>query len=329
MGPVSAHLEVLAGRPRPSDALLGGVLGEALSIAKQIDEMFFCLEEVMPLLRSLGESPPSGDPDPGPDLAQESREVGARAAELREGIERLVPQLDSGEVLAARLGLPCAILNREVIPLQRVAAAPLEHGATIDDVHYRLCVESSLPFAEFLRVGRQEASRRAHRVLAANPGLTKMATEFLDEARAIVARCQPKKRARYELVYRDRDHQLQHSRGHWILVRGPVARRSGQGRVYVGLPIRGKTREERLRAGPHPASTLAGLWTPRGVPARGGFCMGSGGQYRRLLSPRFSEAEAVVQWLDAGVILATGRSDFHRQWRRRAGRRSVARTSEL
>jgi hypothetical protein len=57
--------------------------------------------------------------------------------------------------------------------------------------------------------------------------------------------------------------------------------------------------------------------------------MGGGGQYRRLLSPRFSEAEAVVQWLDAGVILATGRSDFHRQWRRHAGRRSAARMRDL
>jgi hypothetical protein len=66
---------------------------------------------------------------------------------------------------------------------------------------------------------------------------------------------------------------------------------------------------------PRPSTTRDGLWTPQGEPAQGRFCMGSFEQYRRLLSSDyFSDAEATVQWLDAGVILATGRSAFHRQW---------------
>jgi hypothetical protein len=43
--------------------------------------------------------------------------------------------------------------------------------------------------------------------------------------------------------------------------------------------------------------------------------MGGSAQYARLCSNEFSDAEAVVEWLDAGVILATGRSDYHRTLR--------------
>ena len=58
-----------------------------------------------------------------------------------------------------------------------------------------------------------------------------------------------------------------------------------------------------------------GFWGPRGGPLRGGICMGSSQQYSGLSSKQFSDAEAVVEWLDAGVILVTGRSDFHRMLR--------------
>jgi len=328
MGSLARHLDALAGRPQPSDALLGGVLGEALGVAKQIGELFFCMGELLPLLRALDAAPASSAP--ALFLAAESLDLEARAAQLRGAMDVLLPPLDSADEFATRLGLPCAIINRDVVPLERVAEAmPAGDCATIGDVSYRLRPEESRPLAEIVRAGRREVGRRARRVLVADPRLTKMATEFLDDARAIVDRSEPKKRARYQLLYRDCDHQLQHSRGHWILVRGPVAKRDGDGSLYVGLTIRGRTREERLRAGPHPSPTLAGLWTPRGVPARGGLCMGGGGQYRRLLSKKFTEAEAVVQWLDAGVILATGRSDFHRHWRKHAARRTPAPAIEL
>jgi hypothetical protein len=330
MGPLSSHLEVLAGRPQPRDALLGGVLGEALGTARLIDELFFCTEELLPLLRTLGGTPVPRRSASARTRVPQSTELAARAANLREAVERLIPQLDAADDLAERLGLPCAVINRDVIPLERVdEATPPEDGATIEGVHYRLRPEESRPLSELLRASRLEVGHRARQLLTADPGLTKLAAGFLDDARAVVDRCQPKRRTRYQLVHRDPDHQLHHAQGHWILVRGPVARRFGSGSVYVGLPIRGTTREERLRMGPHPSPTLAGLWTPRGVPARGGLCMGGGGQYRRLLSTRFSEAEAVVQWLDAGVILATGRSDFHREWRKHGKKRAAARMRGL
>jgi hypothetical protein len=43
--------------------------------------------------------------------------------------------------------------------------------------------------------------------------------------------------------------------------------------------------------------------------------MGSRKQYWRLLSDQFTDAEAVVEWLDASVILLTGRSELHRHLR--------------
>jgi hypothetical protein len=45
-------------------------------------------------------------------------------------------------------------------------------------------------------------------------------------------------------------------------------------------------------------------------------CMGRPDQYRLLQSRRLTEAEAVIEWLDAGVVLATGRPELHRRWRR-------------
>jgi hypothetical protein len=43
--------------------------------------------------------------------------------------------------------------------------------------------------------------------------------------------------------------------------------------------------------------------------------MGDERQYQRLYTGDFTEAEAAVQWTDAGVILVTGRSLLHQAWR--------------
>ena len=44
-----------------------------------------------------------------------------------------------------------------------------------------------------------------------------------------------------------------------------------------------------------------------------------------LLSERLTDAEAIVFWLDAGVVLATGQSDFHRLWREQRAQSSQSR----
>ena len=74
----------------------------------------------------------------------------------------------------------------------------------------------------------------------------------------------------------------------------------------------GRTRRDWIAAPPRTSTAAGGFWGARGAPLRGGICMGGSQQYSRLLSKPFSHAEAVVEWLDAGVILATGRSDYHR-----------------
>jgi hypothetical protein len=210
-----------------------------------------------------------------------------------------------------------------VIPLERIASgAPSGSFVTIRGERYALRTGEKRPLRNLLMELRREELRRAERILSDKPELIRAAREFLGDAKSILDRCRPRDYGRYQVFHHDRDHELQHSRGSWILVRGPVARRTGKGSLFVGLRITGTTRAKRLSVAPRPSATREDLWTPRGEPAQGGLCMGSLDQYRRLLSSAyFTDAEATVQWLDAGVILATGRSAFHHQWRELAAGR--------
>ena len=145
--------------------------------------------------------------------------------------------------------------------------------------------------------------------------LTRTASQLLAEVKSILERCAPRDCGCYQLLYADREHQLQHSRGHWILIRGPLTRRKDRRTLFAGLRLTGRTRRDWLGVAPRPAVQPGEFWAPDGSPLQGGVCMGNPGQYSRLLSHQCTDAEAVVVWLDAGVILLTGRSELHRRLR--------------
>jgi hypothetical protein len=323
IGPLSEYVRAVAARPQSAGALQGGVLVEARRYAQQLGVLCFCVNDLMPLLRFLGQE----ESRRGEDLARISalayQELERRALELLCHLDQPLPPLESPDVVAAWVGAPCAIVSGTVIPLERVASGtPSGAFVMIRGDRYALRTEEKRPLRDLLVNVRREELRRAERILADQPELTRAAAEFLGDAKSLLDRCRPQDCGRYQLFHHDRYHQLQHSRGHWMLIRGPVATRTGKKSLFVGLPITGPTRANQLAVVPRPSATREGLWTPRGEPAQGRFCMGSFEQYRRLLSDAyFSEAEAVVQWLDAGVILATGRSAFHHQWRELAAGR--------
>jgi hypothetical protein len=324
IGPLSDHVRrLVAARPHPTGALLGGVLGEARRYAQQLKELSFCLNELMPFLRSLGKEETRSGEEPPRISAVEYQALERKALALLRHLDQPLPPLDGLDIMAAWGGVPCAIVSGDLIPLERVASgAPSGPFVTVRGARYALRTGGKRPLRDLLMDVRRAELRRAQRILSEKPELTRSATEFLGDAKSILDRCRLRVCGRYQLFHSDRHHELQHSRGFWMLVRGPVRRRTGEGSLFVGLWITGATRAKRLSVMPRPSGTREDLWTPRGEPAHGGFCMGSFDQYRRLLSSAyFTDAEATVQWLDAGAILATGRSAFHRQWRELAAGR--------
>jgi hypothetical protein len=331
IGPLSNYVRMLAARPQPAGALLGGVLGEARTHARQLGELRFCLNELLPLLQSYEDAGAHCGEDSPRISTPRFQRLEARARGLLRHLDRPIPALESPDVVLAWLGAPCAIVSGTVIPLERVTSGtPRGFAVTIGGDRYVLRTEDGRPLQGLLRDLRLETQRCAEQLLTAEPALVQMATDFLGDVESILAQCRPRDRGRYRLFHFDRDHQLQYSRGHWMLVRGPVERRTGEGSLFLGLAIKGSTRAERQSVVPRPSPTIEGLWTPQGEPARGRFCVGSAQQYRHLLSGvYFTDAEAAVQWLDAGVILTTGRSAFHQRWRKAAASRAGNRTRNI
>jgi hypothetical protein len=290
LGSLEAYVHTVLARPQPAGARLGGVYGEVRRCGQQLYALRFCLNELLPLLRSSGTASGRGANSPTPLSSTTFRGLEKQAAKLLRLLNRPPPPLESTEELAALLGTPCAVVGKEVIPL-----APA------------VCTS---PGTSFVYVAGERYIQ-----LKDQPELNQLATEFLAELKRILDRCGPRNCGPYEIFHRDADHQLQHCRGQWILVRGPVARRTEKGDIFVGLPLVGRTRHEWIAVPPRTSVAAGGFWGARGGALRGGLCMGGSAQYARLCCNEFSDAEAVVEWLDAGVILATGRSDYHRTLR--------------
>jgi len=307
------YLETLLVPTRASDAGFGGVIGEARSYAQNLHTLQLCVNELIPLLRSSGGGSGRCDGGSSPLPAAAFGRLESQAMALMRHLGRPLPPLGTPEALAGLAGAPCAIVDRMVIPLSPVAAArPPGFVVTVGGQCYVLRSEEARPVPELLRDLRRARERRAQQAVRMRPGLTRMASAFLRAVKPILGKCGPRNRGSYQLLYQDADHQLQHSRGHWVLVRGPVANRIRVGSVFVGLRLAGRKRQDWLGVQPGAGLKPGDFWTPSGDPLFRGICAGAPSQFRRLFSSAFSDAEAVVEWLDAGVILVTSRSDCHR-----------------
>ena len=287
------------------------VLGEAGPFLSRAHELQFGLAELLPYLGTLSGAPPAGVPGALDELAR-------RARALQTAIdERLGPE-PYAQALAESLGAPCAVMARAAIPIERAGRKrKSDFHVALNGHTYRYCLEHTESLNDFVR--RAGVALRTHMrsTLVGDPMLKLRLKEYAGAVRAVLRRYAPEKRANYTVFHHDEQHQLQHCGGSWVLVRGPLPLRTGEGTVFVALHIRGRNRQERLSIAPAIGRSDRAFWSKSGQPARSGICMGTLPQYRRLLSSRFTDAEAVVQWLDAGAILATERPQFHRLWRER------------
>jgi hypothetical protein len=316
VAPLPDYLNRLLAVPRGEGAKLPGVLGTAWSCGQHLHALRFCVNELLPLLRSSGEAPRCCGPASLPLSSITFRRLEERGLELASHLKGLFLSLRIPEEPVRLAAVPCVISNGSAIPLSPAADGEARTSfIRVGGRRYVLRERETRPYAALLEELRRERERRTEEIIRGRPELERIASEFVGEVTSILDRCRPRNCGRYQLFFRDRDHQLQHSRGHWLLVRGPVASRVGAGTAFVGLQLVGSTRPQWLAVPPRPARTQDGFWAPDGWPLPGGICVGDRRQYEWLLSDRFTDAEAVEEWLDVGVILVTGRSALHQRLR--------------
>jgi hypothetical protein len=229
-------------------------------------------------------------------------------------------------------GVPCAVIRGDVVSLEQIEASSTG-GQTVSMLgkHYRLRFDKRRSLSGVVARVDVETNSLLSRETSDLKAQTLLVTELARGTQTIINRLKVTTLRCCDVIYSDQLHQLYHARGHFLLARGPLTKRDQCVRIHVGLPINGKTRNQYLMANPRVTARSQDFWTPAGaLQERGNLCMGRREQYRRLLSTDlFSDAEAVVQWLDAGVILATGKSIFHSRCRksRRMLKRSIPNTT--
>jgi hypothetical protein len=328
IGQLFEHLsELAASAPRPA-AANAGVLARARRCAEQMEEYRFVSQELLPLLQSVAGNPNSALANPE-RTARHFRVFEKCAASLLNVVGKHTSAFDAPGLtfkerarLIRLLGLPCALVGMAVIPLQLVPrASPWDLHVAIGSRLFRYAIERSRSRKDFLQAVGQAEEWISHRTLARAPILQKRTTELLASAQTLLSACGLTGQGLRIPVRGAANFELQCQLGSWILAYGPEYPRVRQGLpIFVGVAIRGRTRKERLAVAPIISHTAAGFFSPDGEPLQGGICMGALDQYAHLCAPGLTDAESLLFWLDAALVVATGRSAFHQQWRDRTGK---------
>jgi hypothetical protein len=338
VGRLSDYIRALARVAFPALGPCAGVIGEASSYAARRPELEFVLCELLPELRALGLRQSRAAPRPR-GLSRRFREFEQRATAFLTALGSCDSGLPGSPILpeactavSQRLSLPCALMGTAAIPLEPIQRHErCEVGVVLGAQPYRYQLEAAWPLPTFLRELTRMAALGIHHAAMGNPSLRRHASDLLKRVRSLLSSCgvnQPE--LPFPLAQGGRL-TLQHRAGAWLVAYGPArALARGGDPFFVSLPVQGADRAARL-AVPHRVSPRENdAFLPNGEFKRGSLCAGRKQQYRILHAKLLSEAEAFLSWLDAGIVIATGRSAFHQQWRaqrakqRGAPRRRVA-----
>jgi hypothetical protein len=278
------------------------------------EEMRFCLCSLIPYLRFL-DTGNEADLRCSSEIEQEVSKIMRKEALLRGSQSCSLSQPIPLDLLQKNFCVPCMVSSNQVIPLEP-ASTPVYSALKGITVSYRHCTGKAQPLGNVLVKIREAVIKGPNQENTAN-NAQKETAELIQEVDHLISRFEPVDLGRFKIIYYDRYHQVHYNRGHFVLVHGPVHQhRAGKcGSIYVGLTISGATRTEWLMRAPRPCKKPEEFWSDAGTPISQGMCMGNHNQYRRLQTSFFSDAEAVVQWLDAGVILTSGISLFHKEQR--------------
>jgi hypothetical protein len=310
----------------PRVTLVPASLREAYFFLSDLDALSFVVADLLPYLQTLAATSTSAVGPMWDPPSEWIREFLDRGRKLWLRFDAKLVRLGSPEQLARWIGAPCALVDRNVIPLMRVSRARRKPGSSflkIGGELYTFRYEKARRIHEFQQAFIRRAVASAKRELLRADDLCAEAATFVEDLRSILPGAVRNCRNPYEVLYRDGHHEVQYSRGSWILVRGPVPLRIGTGSIFLGLHLRGAGRKHLLSHALHRANSADGFWSTSPDLSSTWICMGDPEQYKHLVTPAFTDPEAIVNWLDAGVIVATGRSDLHRSLRRSRRRRRL------
>jgi hypothetical protein len=202
---------------------------------------------------------------------------------------------------------PCAMSSDRVVPLKPVTWA--DSDIIINGRGFRQSSSGSTSLSTAIDQ-LEKAVTAIHKTRTGNEDPSSTLLEKMDH---IISGLKPTHKKLYKLVYQDQIlNQLQYGEGHFLFVHGPIWTRIRQSHMYVCLPIIGGSRAEWLDVSPIVSKNPEEFWMSSGFGLQRGLCMGPRWQYQHLLSPtKFTDAEAVVQWLAAGVHLSTGTKRLH------------------
>lgn len=289
------------------------ILGNS-ELQHRIKLMHFCFCRLIPYLKFL-DSENVADFKCPPALERELEAIREQATNPEKPERNELTQFVTTEVLQDIFCVPCEVTNSQVIPLQPVGSSlPNDNDISILGLRLRRRRRLARPLNRVIAEVEVAIKTGAYAHLGTKAFKQNSTGAFLNDIDGFINRWfKPVRSTRYELIYKDRYHQLLYRNGNFVLARGPLHSRTNRNTTcYVGLPVSGVKREQLLTVRPHCCRSLQDLWTVHGTPNTSGMCIGNRNQYLRLKSDYFLDEEAVVHFLDAAVIIVTGVTVFHR-----------------
>jgi hypothetical protein len=209
-------------------------------------------------------------------------------------------------LLGSLFKAPSVITEGQVIPLRRAGLLNRKTAAVVlDSVPYDLGHDESEPLTTVMHrawTACEHAFAQAHPVSPVCPEAMNLLAARADD---VLAYRRPAARDGYYVLYRDRDHAVQYKDGRCALVRGPLCPPGCAESFYVGLAVKGTSREALLANTPRSGGAPDLMWCAENGVDRRGICMGSRTQYNHLLDGSFSVAESLCHLLDAARIIWT------------------------
>lgn len=288
------------------------LLAQASRIASQLPEIRFCLTELLDGLRSR-QSHSTGRGNSPPEVEPLLTSLAENVAAYQRCAPSTIAESSIATELLEQFCPPCGIFFDMVVPLTEVPSLDGEEECVqIGDQYFRPDHKRSKTLESVIQAIQTRVTTEGLANGANLEGLSALAETIVADATQLLQMYPSTDHGSYRVVYQDPCHQLQHNdQGEFMLVRGPLQHRLVEQQLYVGLHIRGKTRQQMLAVPPMIVTEPSGFWSNEGRPIHEPICMGTAQQYRHLKSRQFTNAEAVIQWLDAGVIVATARPEYH------------------
>ncbi len=313
IGSLSAHAQALLDWTARN--LIDDPDRPAMNRAWNPAELAFCARDLVPYLMYLESRDDTVLQCPG-EVVQRLDSFAERLHSVHQSTSVRSRARFTVDELAAWFRTPCMLGNRLAVPLEPMRAdwafaIPVAEvrGTTYMQQPDRRPLHQAEYVAHVRNVARRVLKMRAggpdHRVISA--------AELERGYEDVLSFYHPRSEGAYSVVYSGVGHQLQYRNGRFVLVRGPESYVPGlpkdpRARFYVGLRIKGQTRREWLANKPQRAPGAAAFLSTAGTSTVGAMCIGNRQQYAHLLEDRWTDAEAVVLFLDAAARIASGRT---------------------